>query len=339
MTKDDMPLSGLRLGLFGRGGAGKSTATVLTADALRAWGYSVLILDADSTNVGLARALGIPRDPDPLLDYFGGMAFSGGLVTCPVDDPTPLQSAAISMREMPGRFVGRRDGLRLMVAGKLGVLGPGAGCDGPIAKIARDLVVEDLDPEHVVLVDFKAGLEDSARGAVTSLDRAVVVVDPTVAAIQMAIHLTAMVDGIRSGAPPATQHLLERSDLVESAIRLFRKARVGGVVAVLNRVPDPTTEAYLRVRLADAFILVVGCFGADHSVQDQWLRGVRVGSDDLAREAVTVVSELEAIIREENKVSRWLDGFHLGRDETALYQPFREVRKLIHYSRRSHGDA
>jgi MinD-like ATPase involved in chromosome partitioning or flagellar assembly len=47
------PLSGLRIGVFGKGGAGKSTVAVLLARALRARGYSVLVLDADSTNVGL----------------------------------------------------------------------------------------------------------------------------------------------------------------------------------------------------------------------------------------------------------------------------------------------
>jgi CO dehydrogenase nickel-insertion accessory protein CooC1 len=141
----DMPLSGLRLGFFGKGGAGKSTVTVLLARELHARGYSVLVLDADSTNVGLAAALGIGREPDWLLDYFGGMVFSGGAVTCPVDDPTPLPGATLSLEGLPARYVGTSpEGIRLLLAGKLGPLGPGAGCDGPIAKIARDLRVTDM---------------------------------------------------------------------------------------------------------------------------------------------------------------------------------------------------
>jgi CO dehydrogenase nickel-insertion accessory protein CooC1 len=298
MTTNDMPLSGLRLGIFGKGGAGKSTATVLLADALLERRYSVLVLDADSTNVGLAGALGVERDPDSLLDYFGGMVFSGGLVTCPVDDPTPLLGADLVLDEIPARFVGRRDGLVLLVAGKMGSLGPGAGCDGPIAKIARDLVVRDFGSAPVTLVDFKAGFEDPARGSITSLDRAIAVVDPTVAAVQMAIHLSTMVAKIRQGVPPATEHL-EHVDLVEMAIRRFRESRVEAVVAVLNRIGDPATDTYLRRTLSEAEVRVAGTLRKDPSVEQQWLRGRRVRTDALAEDATAVVRGMESAIRDE----------------------------------------
>jgi len=78
-------LNGKRIGIFGKGGSGKSSVTVLLAKALKKSGYDVSVLDADSTNVGLAQALGIEQPPAPLLDYFGG-----GAVTYPMDDPMPL---------------------------------------------------------------------------------------------------------------------------------------------------------------------------------------------------------------------------------------------------------
>jgi hypothetical protein len=92
----DIPLQGCRLGIFGKGGSGKSTLAVLLARALNARGYEACILDADSTNVGLHQALGVPWPPRPLIEHFGGMVFSGGNVTCPVDDPTPLPGACVS---------------------------------------------------------------------------------------------------------------------------------------------------------------------------------------------------------------------------------------------------
>ena len=52
--------------------------------------------------------------------------------------------------------------------------------------------------EPVTLVDFKAGFEDSARGVLTGLDWAVVVVDPTTASLHMAVHLKRMVRKIEN---------------------------------------------------------------------------------------------------------------------------------------------
>jgi CO dehydrogenase maturation factor len=74
-------LAGKKIGMLGKGGAGKSTVTALLARALAEQGYVVYILDADSTNIGLHQALGIDHPPMPLLDYFGGAVFRGGQVT------------------------------------------------------------------------------------------------------------------------------------------------------------------------------------------------------------------------------------------------------------------
>jgi len=290
-------LSGLRVGIFGKGGAGKSTLTVFLARALRGAGYSVLVLDADSTNVGLARALGIEEPPEPLLEHYGGMIFSGGRVTCPVDDPTPLPGAEIALADLAPRYVAESpEGVRLLVAGKLGSLGPGAGCDGPIAKIARDLRVTDIGPADVMLVDYKAGFEDSARGALTSLDWVVAVVDPTTAAVQMAVHLARMVEAIRGGVPPATRHL-ESPELAALAVRLFRESRVRGAAAVLNRVASPETGRYLRDALGRGNVPVLGSLEEDPQIQGQWLRGERVVSGRLLQAARSVVRELEVADR------------------------------------------
>ncbi len=288
----ERPLSGLRIGLFGKGGAGKSTVTVFLAESLRTLGYTVVVLDADSTNVGLAKALGIPREPRPLLEYFGGMVFSGGRVTCPVDDPAPLEGASLVLGELPAGYVARSpEGIWLLSGGKLGHLGPGAGCDGPIAKIARDLRATDVGSNEVMLVDYKAGFEDSARGALTSLDWALAVVDPTTAALQMAIHLRRMVEDIQSGVPPATRHL--ESEAAEQAVRLFREARVEGVLSVLNRVQDEDTERYVRHTLESEGTPVVGVFGEDPSIQRQWLRGEGLRSICLSQAAARLAEGLE----------------------------------------------
>ncbi len=286
-------LSGKRIGFFGKGGSGKSTVAILLAKSLKHAGYDVSVLDADSTNIGLAQALGIEQSPEPLLDYFGGMVFSGGAVTCPVDDPTPLAGAKVALEELPEAYVGRStDGIRLFIAGKMGDKGPGSGCDGPIAKIARDFRPQYNGEQPVTLVDFKAGFEDSARGNIVSLDWIVVVVDPTVAAVQMAINMRDMVDQLKAGGLPATAHL-EFPELVELAHQLYRDAKVQGVLFILNKVRDELTERFLRDRLSQEGIEPLGVIHDTQALSMAWLMGEPLIQTPAQAEADRIVRAME----------------------------------------------
>ncbi len=290
-------LEGMRIGLFGKGGCGKSTAAVLLAKALVRRGYRVCVLDADSTNVGLYQALGFNRAPKALLDYYGGMVFSGGPVTCPVDDPTPLAGADINVDELPGDYhVEKDERLCLLTAGKIGDLGPGAGCDGPISKIARDLRLHGLWESAVTLVDFKAGFEDSARGAVTSLDWALVVVDPSSAAFHMAANMKTMIEKIQAGTPPATAHL-ETPDLVQAARETFKKARIRGLLVILNRVGDRDRESYMKTRLEENGITSLGTIHEDPSISRAWLKGMPLEENGTVKDAEDIVDALEVAVR------------------------------------------
>ena len=54
--------SGLRLGICGKGGAGKSTVTALLARELAGMGYGPVARDADSTSIVLSLlTLGAPQ--------------------------------------------------------------------------------------------------------------------------------------------------------------------------------------------------------------------------------------------------------------------------------------
>jgi len=278
----------------GKGGSGKSTTTVLIARVLRERGYDVCILDADSTNVGLHQALGLDNPPESLIDYFGGMVFSGGSVTCPVDDPTPLPGAEVALDQLSDGYYGRnQEGILLLTAGKMGDKGPGAGCDGPINKIARDFKVHTEGTSPITLVDFKAGFEDSARGAITSLDWVVVVVDPTNAAVQMAIHMKKMVDQIKAGSPPATSHL-ESPEMVELAQRIFREAKVKDVLVILNRIRDEEMENYLRAKLQQGGIKPIGAIREDPAIIITWLRGTPLEGTETRKDIEDIVDAMEA---------------------------------------------
>jgi CO dehydrogenase maturation factor len=295
---DKKPLEGMRIGVFGKGGAGKSTVTVLLAHGLSEAGYETVVLDADSTNLGLAEALGAGSPPDPLMDYFGGLVFTGGSITCPVDDPTPIPDAELDLASLPQKFQAETpEGIHLLVGGKMGELGPGAGCDGPIAKIARDVRVRREGERPPMIVDFKAGFEDSARGVLTGLDWILVVADPTTAGVHMAVHLHRMWEKIRHGTPPATSHL-EDQRLVDMAVRQFRECRVRGISAILNRTSDSDVEAYMRGKLAAlGGPPVLATFPENPGLQGRWLRGEEVWNHALAAQVRPLVLGLEDSVR------------------------------------------
>ncbi len=293
MVSQDRPLAGKRIGIVGKGGSGKSTLTVLLARALRDQGYGVCVLDADSTNIGLNQAFGMKNAPASLIDYFGGMVFSGGAVTCPVDDPTPLPGAENSLEELSdGYFARSQEGIVLITAGKIGDMGPGAGCDGPISKIARDFRIKAIGSPPITVVDFKAGFEDSARGVITSVNWVIVVVDPTKAAIQMAVHMRDMVDKLKAGSPPATEHL-ESPELVELAKMLFKEARVKGVLVVLNRVGDDQVESYLRSQLAERGLDPIAVIPEAPELMTAWLKGIPLPSGKADAAAEGIIAALE----------------------------------------------
>jgi len=286
-------LAGTRIGVFGKGGSGKSTAVVLLAKGLSDCGYEVCVLDADSTNIGLPFALGINQSPQPLIEYFGGMIFSGGRVTCPVDDPTRLPGSEIYLDELPSKYHRQSpDGINLLVAGKIGDQGPGAGCDGPVSKIARDLSVIEHGKAPVTLVDFKAGFEDTARGVITGLDWAVVIVDPTIAAIEMAENMRDTVDQIKNGGLPATQHI-DNLALVEIANQIFSQASIKGTIFVLNKISDRETEYYLKERLAERGIHPNGVIHEHPSISLSWLKGRPLYIPEAHNDILQIIIELE----------------------------------------------
>lgn len=290
----EQKLAGARIGIFGKGGAGKSTLTAMLAQVFHGRGYKVCVIDGDSTNLGLAQALGLEPPQQSLLEYYGGTVFSGGQVTCPVDDPTPLLNAKLSVGELPAECMTCHDSrLVFLTAGKLGRLGPGAGCDGPVAKIARDFILSNNDnAKFLTLIDFKAGFEDSARGGLTRLDYVLVVVDPTTASLEIAYDMLCMVQQIKKGALPATAHL-ENPDLVTIANTYYKNSAIKDVFFILNKIPDQETHSLLLDKLSHKGIQPIATIPVDSAIQAAWLNGsmIQVGQAD--QELMRIVLALE----------------------------------------------
>jgi CO dehydrogenase nickel-insertion accessory protein CooC1 len=289
----EQKLAGVRIGIFGKGGAGKSTLTAMLAQVLHGQGYKVCVIDGDSTNFGLSHVLGLDPPQRSLLEYYGGTVFSGGQVTCPVDDPTPLLSAEMSLHELPADcFSGTDEGLILLAAGKIGRLGPGAGCDGPVAKIARDFNLINDNGKFLTLIDFKAGFEDSARGGLTRLDYVLVVIDPTTASIEIANDMLHMVQQIKEGALPATEHL-ENPDLVNIANKYYKNSAIKDVFFILNKIPDQKTQSLLLDKLSQKGIKPIASIPADQAIRAAWLNGNQIQVGQADQELRKIVRALE----------------------------------------------
>jgi CO dehydrogenase nickel-insertion accessory protein CooC1 len=235
------------------------------------------------------------------MEYFGGAVFQGGAVSCPVDDPSRLVSARVRWEDLPGKYCSRSPrGIRYLIAGKIADQGPGAGCDGPVAKIARDISVESKgETPGVMLIDFKAGFEDSARGVITGIDWGFMVIDPTTASVHMADDMKLMIEDVRSGVPPATEHLedLESVDLMTD---LFRNARIRGLSFLLNRVDCEETEAYLRQALAQFGIEPAAVIPADSRIARSWLRGEPIDGREVENELFHGLADhLGAVVAEQ----------------------------------------
>jgi CO dehydrogenase nickel-insertion accessory protein CooC1 len=282
----DADWKGTKIGFIGKGGAGKSTCVALFARAMCDRGSDVCVLDTDSTNEGLHAALGIPDPPRALIDHFGGMVFRGGKVTCPVDDPTPIEDASVELEGLPSEYVARSpSGVVLLVAGKLAGYGVGAGCDGPLVKIARDLTVHRDHRPMTMLVDLKAGLEDASRGALVRMDATIIVCDPTRASLEIVATMTRLVDQLRRGAEPATFHL-DSPRLVELARSLFRGSTLGSLSIVLNRVPDAETERLMLEALRSLGIEPIAILPERPEIRRAWLRGAPLPLDEETRRIV-----------------------------------------------------
>ncbi len=162
----------------------------LLARAIQNRGKRVLLVDADESNIGLYRMLGVEM-PQPLLDSLGGKK---GLreKTAPglsLGGPPELFPQGLAIDALPEDCVARADGLRVMSVGKIHHFGEGCAC--PMGKLFRMLFSAlALAENDLVIVDAAAGVEHFGRGLDGQCDQILCVVDPSYESIMMAKRVT-----------------------------------------------------------------------------------------------------------------------------------------------------
>ncbi|MGE5190156.1 MAG: AAA family ATPase [Gemmatimonadota bacterium] len=183
---------GLKIAVAGKGGAGKTTVSVLLAGVLERRGQSVLLVDLDS-DPNLAVALGIPpgraiplvHRADLVAERTGSTGEPGGmfLLNPKVSDIAEKYALAVS------------DRLSLLSVGTIERAGEGCFC--PQTAFVRALVKRlILKEDESVVLDLEAGLESFGRAAVEGLDLLLVVVEPGMRSVETARRIAEMAPGL-----------------------------------------------------------------------------------------------------------------------------------------------
>ena len=179
-----------KIALCGKGGVGKSTITSLIALALKEYGYTVTVLDADESNPGLHRKLGFDKEPKPIFNLVSKSALRDNGVNAEW-----LQKERIAPHEIPSEYIIENDNIRYFMIGKID--DPLEGCACAMADLARDMLIKlSLKSNEVVLVDQEAGVENFGRGVERGADTILIVVEPSYESITLAEKIKYMSEGM-----------------------------------------------------------------------------------------------------------------------------------------------
>ena len=208
-----------KVAVCGKGGSGKTTAVTLLTLAFKEAGRSVIVIDADESNPGLARMLGISGETKPLSDLFG-------------EDGLFAERERFCMDDIPPGFVSVVDGVRFMVVGK--ILDPFQGCACSMAESARQIVEKlELKDGELLILDMEAGVESFGRGVERHADTILIVVEPSFESIVVAGRIARMAQGMGIGRVGAVLNKVS-SEAIESRTMQELAKHVVKVFGVLN---------------------------------------------------------------------------------------------------------
>ena len=174
----------MKLILCGKGGCGKSTISALLARACEQLAMNVLVVDADESNFGLHKQLGLPLPKDFTL-FFG---FKKGIFQDGAED---VFADGWTLDDLPADYVSKGGYVRLMAMGKIAQAGEGCAC--PMGVLTKTFLEHlKLSENDIVIVDTEAGVEHFGRGVDRFADAILMVADPSYESVQLAGKIIAM---------------------------------------------------------------------------------------------------------------------------------------------------
>lgn len=193
----------------GKGGAGKTLVSALCGGILRQRGARVLFMDADPVG-GLSFVLG--SGPYPTVAQVRERMIAEARSTTTADERDDLRAL---VDHLLLNAVVERDGYGVMVLGQ----SQGLGCFCGLNKVLRATLSSITHAFDVVVVDAEAGIEQINRQVMESVDRILVVSDPSqrgLNAARLAAATTAKVPGMERAQVGL---VLNKCDNLDGALR------------------------------------------------------------------------------------------------------------------------
>jgi CO dehydrogenase maturation factor len=239
----------MKISICGKGGSGKSAITSLLAEGITSRGYQAVVIDADESNTGLHRMLGLEAPPVPLLDLAGGRKeVKNVLPKTPIaqseHEINIIGRVEIPLDDIPAQYIASRDGVSLLSVGK--ILQAQEGCACPMGVLSREFLRKlVLKVEQIAIVDMEAGVEHFGRGVEFGVDAVLLVVDPSFESLELAGRMKVMASQIG----------------------------ITNVWAVLNRITTDEMTSKLRAELVKRNVDVIGVILYDTEILDAGLDG------------------------------------------------------------------
>ncbi|NJE84876.1 adenylyl-sulfate kinase [Thermococcus sp. CX2] len=173
----------MKILVSGKGGCGKSTITAMLGKYLEDKGYRVLIIDADESNPGLYRMLGLPK-VKTLAEHLGGRRGAKILMAAEGKGELDEELFNWTLDDIPGEILARKGNLAVLTIGKIEEAEEGCAC--PYGFLARKLLEGiNLDDNEVLIVDTEAGIEHFGRGIDRYVDVIVDVAEPSAESLEL----------------------------------------------------------------------------------------------------------------------------------------------------------